>query len=149
MIKRIVLAAFLAGAAGTATAAGGHGPELLSADVNLSNKVALQRGADLLERFGRGAGVEVNRHAITGRGQPFGLLDDCLGVFMAQQDIRDFRHSGDNTALISFIVDLDKAEAGLNKPYCSSFNAGRANCANSRARTADRGADEWVSPAHG
>ncbi len=51
MIKRIVLAAFLAGAAGTATAAGGHGPELLSADVNLSNKVALQRGARLFVNY--------------------------------------------------------------------------------------------------
>ena len=51
-----------------------------------------QRGADAAILFGIGAGVEMDRQDIARRGQPLRLLHNRLGVFVAEQDIRDLCH---------------------------------------------------------
>jgi hypothetical protein len=57
--------------------------------------IALQRGADAGVILSGGAGVEMDRHAIAGRRQPFGLGDDPVGILVAQQYEGDLRHRGD------------------------------------------------------
>ena len=55
-------------------------------------RVGRQCGLDLVKMRGIGAGIKVNGHKISGRGQAGGLRDDCVCVFMTQQNERNSCH---------------------------------------------------------
>ncbi len=64
--------------------------------------VFCQGFADFGEVFGIGAGVEVDRHIVTGCGEHIGLFDDRVRILVAQKYERNFCHA--RNSLPSFVL---------------------------------------------